>query len=74
MVQGEGPDAAYRVDPLRPDKHIDPRTRIWRLSEWGAFCGRGFISDSRFGDGLVIRRTNRETTRKWRSVKATRDG
>jgi len=29
---------------------------------------RGFVSDSRFGGGQVIKRTNRQSTRKWRKV------
>lgn len=28
-------------DPRRPDKHIDPGTRIWPIAEWGGECGRG---------------------------------
>lgn len=36
---------------------------------WGGACQRGFVSDERFGPGqTVIPRTNREVTRKWRSV------
>jgi hypothetical protein len=34
------------------------------VSEWGAACGRGFVSDSRFGSGQVIKRTNRSAQRK----------
>lgn len=29
---------------------------------------RGFVRDSRFGDGPVIKGTNRETSRKWRAL------
>jgi hypothetical protein len=29
--------------------------------------GRGFVSNSRFGSGQVIPRTNREVSRKWRA-------
>gem|GEM_PF-6340587 len=47
-------------------KHIDLRTGIAPLSEWGVACYQGFVSDSRFGSAPVIKRTNRETTRKWR--------
>jgi hypothetical protein len=24
-----------KPDPRRPDKHIDPETGIWPISEWG---------------------------------------
>ena len=44
---------------------IDPETQIKPIGEWGGACGRGFVSDARFGSGQVIKRTNRETTRKW---------
>jgi hypothetical protein len=46
-------------DPNRPDKHIDPETGIWPMEEWGSACGRGFVSNARFGAGIVIPRTNR---------------
>jgi hypothetical protein len=54
-------------DPKHPGKHINPETGCWPTCEWGYSCMRGFVSDSRFGDGEVIKRTNRLTTRKWRS-------
>jgi hypothetical protein len=54
------------VDPKRPDKHRDPATGIWPMSEWGAECYRGFVSSSMFGSGQVIKRTNRDVSRKWR--------
>jgi hypothetical protein len=48
-------------------KHINLETGIYPISEWGYACARGFVSDSRFGEGQpVIKRTNRETTRRWR--------
>jgi hypothetical protein len=48
---------------------IDPQTGIRPIKEWGASCGRGFVSDSRFGPNqLVIRRTNRAITRKWKAL------
>jgi hypothetical protein len=28
---------------------IDPETSIWPMAEWGASCGRGFVSNSRSG-------------------------
>jgi hypothetical protein len=41
------------------------------LSRWGPSCGRGFVSNPRFGaNRLVIPRTNRATTRKWRELDA----
>jgi hypothetical protein len=44
---------------------IDPETGIWPIREWSAACGRGFVSDSRFGPNQpVIRRTSRAVTRK----------
>jgi len=62
--------------PTRPGKHIDPKTGILPISEWGASCGRGFVGDSRFAtkNDSVIKRTNRAVTKKWRKVDATRDG
>jgi hypothetical protein len=60
---------ALPPDPRRPGKHIDPSTGIWPISEWGGACQRGFVSDARFGPGeTVIKRTNRETTKKWRAL------
>jgi hypothetical protein len=59
-------------DPKRPEKHIDPRTRIWPIDEWGSECSRGFVRDSRFGSGVVIKGTNRKTTRHWRSLEKPR--
>jgi hypothetical protein len=48
---------------------IDPETGIWPTAEWGSCCGRGFVSSARFGPNqLVIPRTNRAITRKWRSL------
>ena len=44
---------------------IDPETGIRPISKWGDACRRGFVSDSRFGSGPVIKRTNREVTRRW---------
>lgn len=55
-------------DPKHAGKHIDPKTGIWPIAEWGAACARGFVSNERFaraGD-KVIKRTNRTTTKKWR--------
>ena len=50
------------------NKHIDPKTGIRPISEWGSECGRGFVSDARFAGSKptrVIKRTNRKTTRRW---------
>jgi hypothetical protein len=48
---------------------IDPATDIRPIAEWGTACGRGFVSNARFGPNqLVIPRTNRATTRKWRTL------
>jgi hypothetical protein len=47
---------------------IDPETHIWPIGEWGGVCARGFVSNARFGNQLVIPRTNRKTTKKWRVV------
>lgn len=63
------------VDTRRPDKHIDPETGIWPVSEWGSECQRGFVSDERFGRGQrVIPRTDRTRTRKWRKLLHGLDG
>lgn len=51
-----------RKEPVR---RIDPKTGIKPIADWGNACYQGFVSDSRFGSGLVIKRTNRATTRKW---------
>lgn len=59
------------MDPRHPGKHIDPDAGGWPISEWGYSCGRGFVSDARFGGGQVIKRTNRDTTRKWRRSAAS---
>lgn len=58
-------------DPRHPGKHIDPATGIWPIAEWQGSCYRGFVSDSRFGGGQVIKRTNRETSRRWRRSTTT---
>jgi hypothetical protein len=48
---------------------VDPETGIRPIAEWGACCGRGFVSNARFGPNqLVIPRTNRAITRKWRAL------
>jgi len=53
-------------DPDHPGHHIDPETGIWPIAEWGASCGRGFVSSQRFARSpseQVIERTNRETSK-----------
>ena len=48
---------------------LDPKTGIRKIADWGPACARGFVSNSRFSPtDTVIPRTNRQTTRKWRSV------
>lgn len=47
-------------------KHMDIETGIWPIHEWGFATTQGHVSDSRFGSGLVIKRTNRAKTKKWR--------
>lgn len=67
-VQWRGPGSE-----LHKPKPINPATGIYFISDWGANCQRGFVSDSRFASSsseTVIKRTNRETTRKWRKVQA----
>jgi len=44
---------------------VDPETGIRPIGHWGNACHQGFVSDSRFGSGPVIKRTNRDLTRKW---------
>lgn len=53
-----------------PDpKPRDPSTGIYFIKDWGGHCGRGFVSNSRFSSvDPVIKRTNRSTSRKWRSL------
>lgn len=60
------PDLAPRID--RPGKHYDLKTGILPIHEWAGACGIGFISNARFGSGQVIKRTNRETSRRWRQL------
>lgn len=56
-------------------KHIDIRTGIFPISEWGSSCYRGFVSNSRFDpSATVIPRTNRQTTKKWRTSSSTTTG
>ncbi len=41
----------------------------WARPPWrSVHMGQGFVSDSRFGSDQVIKRTNRDVTRKWRAV------
>ena len=56
--------------PPKKEHTIDPEIGIWPMSEWGAECGRGFVSNERFARGgeKVIKRTNRQATRKWRKL------
>lgn len=41
---------------------IDPKTGIKPIADWGPSCGRGFVCDSRFGGGQVIKRTSGKRT------------
>jgi hypothetical protein len=52
--------------PTIAGKHLNPATGIPPTHEWGDWCGRGFVSDSRFsrGSDSVIKRTSRDKTRK----------
>ena len=54
--------------PKGEEKERDPKTGIFAIKDWGPHCGRGFVSDSRFGSDLVIKRTNRASTKKWRKL------
>jgi hypothetical protein len=69
---GSAASGELKEDPRCPEKHIDPRTGIWPMAEWGTECARGFVSDARFdrGGDRVIKRTSRSTTRKWRRTKS----
>src|SRR4051812_21720897 len=49
-------------------RHINVETGIAPIAEWGPSARRGFVSDSRFGSGQVIKRSNRNVSRKWRRV------
>jgi hypothetical protein len=52
-----------------PLAETKPCTGVRAISKWGAACGRGFVSDLRFGANQpVIRRTSRNVTRKWRAL------
>lgn len=55
-------------DARHSGKHIDPKTGIWPISEWGAECARGFSRNERFGGTRVIAGANCQITRKWRAL------
>jgi hypothetical protein len=60
---------------MKKEEHsIDPKTGIRPISEWGPECARGFVSDARFGSGRIIKRTNRQTTRRWLQLNAKKGG
>jgi len=46
----------------------DPQTGIKPIADWGKECARGWIRDSRFGTGQVIKGTNRKASRKNRAA------
>lgn len=56
------------------DEHPSAPTGALPISQWGGACARGFVRDSRFGDGQVIKGTNRNTSRKWRNSKESGPG
>ena len=59
----------FPIDVRSPEHHINPETQVWPIAEWGSECGRGFVSDLRFGPGKrLIKRTNRKITRRWRKM------
>ncbi len=65
-MSGLCPCAACSAMPLDSNNakfHRDPKTGIAPIHEWGWECGRGWVSDSRFGSGTVIARANRDHTR-----------
>jgi len=43
---------------------VDPQTGIAPIERWRGSCGRGFVSDSRFGSGLVLKRNTHRSKRK----------
>jgi len=69
-------DPSWIPDPNRPGKHIDPKTGIAPIAEWGPWCARGFVSNERFARGgeSVIKRTNRAAQRKQRSSQVHQPG
>ena len=54
-------------------KEINPETGIYYIKDWGGHCGIGFVGDQRFAQSgeQVIKRTNRQTTKKWRKLNPT---
>lgn len=61
------PLLSFKLPPLPPD--YKPEHGNWlNYVRPGNCLGRGFVSDSRFGSGDVIKRTNRNVSRKWRKV------
>lgn len=69
MELGETLLSGESMEDQTPKKTIDPKTGILPISEWGAECARGFVSNARFSGGKdkVIPRTNRTITKKFRS-------
>ena len=63
-------DVHVTVNLTGPGAHVEaPAKRDpYDCKTWGSSCGRGFVSDSRFGSDQVIKRTNRSTSRKWRKL------
>ena len=69
-LMGKGRFVPWPAAPSERSHTRDPRTGIWPAPEWGSSCGRGFVSDSRFGPGqTVIKRTNRQAARNRRKKK-----
>lgn len=63
IMEIEGVEGASRKAILDTRKHWGSGPP-W---SWGNACGRGWVSDPRFGPGqTVIPRTNRAVTRAWR--------
>jgi hypothetical protein len=60
--------------PYIPNKHINPATGLPPTHEWGAECGRGWVSCVQFARGTdsIIPRTDRSKTRKvYQSIAST---
>ena len=68
MLNPKGPMVRFVPWPLQTIAQIPDGLRP--IEKWGSACARGFVSDERFarpGD-QVIKRTNRDVTKKWHKL------
>lgn len=68
-VKDADPMTAIEVEP---EPEPEKLTGLRPVSQWGNACQRGFVRDSRFGPGQVIKGTNRAVSRKWRKLDSSK--